>query len=188
MLPESTFLANQLLIAVPSLADPTFSRTVTLVCRHNAEGAMGLVLNRPSELTLGDVLSQMGIECDDPQRRGERVLAGGPVHTELGFVLHDGTPHWDSCLQIADDLHMTTSRDVLTAIARGEGPQRATLVLGCAGWGAGQLEQELADNSWITADYDPSLLFSLPLEARWEAAAGHIGVDIRRMTDYSGHA
>lgn len=188
MLPESTFLANQLLIAVPSLADPTFSRTVALVCRHNADGAMGLVLNRPSELTLGEVLSQMGIDCDDPLRRGKRVLAGGPVHTELGFVLHDGTPHWDSCLQIADDLHMTTSRDVLIAIARGEGPQRATLVLGCAGWGAGQLEQELADNSWITADYDPALLFSLPLEARWEAAAGHIGVDIRRMTDYSGHA
>lgn len=188
MLPESTFLANQLLIAVPSLADPTFSRTVALICRHDADGAMGLVLNRPSEYTLGDVLDQMGIADGDLRLRSERVLAGGPVHGERGFVLHDGDGRWDSSLQVTDGLHVTTSRDVLNALARGEGPRRATVVLGCAGWGAGQLEQELADNSWITADYDPALLFSLPLEARWEAAAGHIGVDIRRMTDYSGHA
>jgi putative transcriptional regulator len=188
MLPESTFLANQLLIAVPSLADPTFSRTVALICRHDADGAMGLLLNRPSEYTLGDVLDQMGIEDGDLRLRNERVLAGGPVHGERGFVLHDGDGHWDSSLQVADGLHVTTSRDVLNALARGDGPRRATVVLGCAGWGAGQLEQELADNSWITADYDPALLFSLPLEARWEAAAGHIGVDLLRMTDYSGHA
>lgn len=188
MLPETTALANQLLIAVPSLADPNFSRAVALICQHDADGAMGLILNRPSEYTLGDVLEQMGIAGGDPILLGERVLSGGPVHPERGFVLHDGEPRWDSTLQVTDGLYVTTSRDVLEALARGEGPGRVTVVLGCAGWGAGQLEQELADNSWITADHDDDLLFSLPLDDRWEAAAGRIGVDMRRMTDYSGHA
>jgi putative transcriptional regulator len=188
MLPETTPLANQLLIALPSLADPNFSRAVALVCQHDADGAMGLVINRPSEYTLGEVLEQMGIDNVDPALRERRVLAGGPVHPERGFVLHDGDPRWDSTLEIVDGLYVTTSRDVLEALARGEGPARTTVVLGCAGWGAGQLEQELAENTWLTADSDPDLLFSMPLEARWQAAAGKIGVDMSRMIDYSGHA
>jgi putative transcriptional regulator len=188
MLPDATPLANQLLIAVPSLDDPTFARTVTLVCQHDAEGAMGLVVNRASEYTLGDVLEQMGIEATDPLLRAQLVLAGGPVHPERGFVLHDGDRGWDSTLQVADGLRVTTSRDILEAIARGDGPRRVTVVLGCAGWGAGQLEQELAENSWLTADSDAELLFALPLDARWQAAAGRIGVDLMRMPDYSGHA
>jgi putative transcriptional regulator len=188
MLPETTFLANQVLIALPSLDDPNFSRTVALICQHDADGAMGLVINRPSEYTLGEVLEQMGIAAPDDALRERRVLAGGPVHPERGFVLHDGAPRWDSSLRVADDLCVTTSRDVLEALARGEGPALATVVLGCAGWGAGQLEHELAENSWLTADSDPDLLFSLPLDARWHAAAGKIGVDMSRMIDYSGHA
>jgi putative transcriptional regulator len=188
MLPEPTPLANQLLIALPSLADPNFARSVALICQHDGEGAMGLVINRASEYTLGDVFEQMGIYSDDLQLRGRAVLSGGPVHPERGFVLHDGDRTWDSTLRIVPGLYVTTSRDVLEAMARGDGPQRSTVVLGCAGWGAGQLEQELADNSWLTADSDAELLFSLPLDARWQAAAGKIGVDLRRMTDYSGHA
>lgn len=188
MLPETTFLANQVLIALPSLADPHFARTVALICQHDADGAMGLVINRPSEYTLGEVLEQMGIAAEDADLRERRVLAGGPVHPERGFVLHDGGPRWDSSLRVADDLCVTTSRDVLEALARGEGPALATVVLGCAGWGAGQLEHELSENSWLNADSDPDLLFSLPLEARWHAAAGKIGVDMSRMIDYSGHA
>ncbi len=189
MLPETTLLfANQLLIALPSLADPHFSRAVALICQHDDEGAMGLVINRPSEYTLGEVFEQMGIQSEDPQLRERQVLSGGPVHPERGFVLHDGGRSWDSSLEIADGLYVTTSRDVLEAIARGDGPTQSTIVLGCAGWGAGQLEQELTENSWLTADSDPELLFALPLDARWQAAAGRIGVDLSRVTDYSGHA
>ncbi len=188
MLPDPTPLANQLLIALPSLSDPHFARSVALICQHDDEGAMGLVINRPSEYTLGDVFEQMGISSDDPQLCARAVLAGGPVHPERGFVLHDGDRIWDSSMRIVPGLYITTSRDVLEAIARGEGPLRSTIVLGCAGWGAGQLEQELTDNSWLTADSDAELLFAMPLDARWRAAAGKIGVDLRLMTDYSGHA
>ena len=188
MLPETTPLANQLLIALPSLADPNFSRAVALICQHDADGAMGLVINRPSEYTLGEVLEQMGIATQDHDLRERQVLAGGPVHPERGFVLHDGWRTWDSSLRIADGLYVTTSRDVLEAIVAGDGPSRLAVVLGCAGWGAGQLEQELAENAWLTVDSDPELLFALPLETRWQAAAGKIGVDMSRVTDYSGHA
>lgn len=188
MLPDPTPLANQLLIALPSLADPNFARTVSLICQHDADGAMGLVVNRPSEYTLGEVLEQMGISADDPRLRERQVLAGGPVHPERGFVLHDGGRRWDSTLEIVQGLYVTTSRDVLEALAQGDGPGRCTVVLGCAGWGAGQLEQELSENAWLTAESDPEVLFSLPLDARWQAAAGRIGVDLMRMTDYSGHA
>ena len=188
MLPDPTPLANQLLIALPSLADPNFFRTVSLICQHDADGAMGLVVNRASEYTLGEVFEQMGIAAEDLVLRERQVLTGGPVHPERGFVLHDGARRWDSTLEIADGLYVTTSRDVLEALARGDGPARCTIVLGCAGWGAGQLEQELIDNAWLTVESDPEVLFSLPLDARWQAAAGRIGVDLMRITDYSGHA
>jgi putative transcriptional regulator len=183
-----TPLANQLLIAMPALSDPHFARGVALVCQHDAEGAMGVVVNRPSEYTLGDVLEQMGIETGDEGLRGRLVLSGGPVHPERGFVVHDGNGQWDSSLPIADNLHVTTSRDILEAMARGTGPEHALVALGCAGWGAGQLEQELIEDSWLTAPADTRLLFGTPLEARWQAAAGLIGVDMSRLADYSGHA
>lgn len=181
-------LANQLLVALPALGDPQFARSVTLVCQHDAEGAMGVMVNRASEYTLGEVLRQMGIDCDDEALRAQPVLAGGPVHPERGFVLHDGEGTWDSTLAIADGLSVTTSRDVLEAIARGDGPAHALVALGCAGWGAGQLEQELVENSWLTVPADADLLFTVPLPLRWQAAAGRLGVDLAHMADYSGHA
>lgn len=180
--------ANQLLIALPALADPNFSRSVTLICQHDADGAMGLVVNRSSEYTLGDVLQQMQIEGGGDALRARSVLAGGPVHPERGFVLHDGAREWDSTLAIADGLYVTTSRDILEAMARGDGPDNATVALGCAGWGAGQLEFELGENSWLTAPADTALLFGTPLEQRWQRAAAAIGVDMARMADYAGHA
>jgi putative transcriptional regulator len=181
-------LANQLLVALPTLADPNFAKAVALVCQHDDEGAMGVVVNRASEYTLGEVFRQMGIDSDDAGLNARPVLAGGPVHPERGFVLHDGGREWDSTLAIADGLYVTTSRDVLEAMARGEGPASATVALGCAGWGAGQLEHELVENSWLTVPADAEVLFALPLEARWQAAAGRIGVDLARIADYSGHA
>lgn len=185
---SATPLASRLLIALPALADPHFARSVALICQHDDDGAMGVVVNRASEYTLGDVLQQMGIASDDEKLRSQIVLAGGPVHPERGFVLHDGDRAWDSTLSVADNLSLTTSRDILEAMARGEGPSHAVIALGCAGWGAGQLEQELTEDSWLTVPADADLLFRLPLDARWQAAAGKLGVDLLNMTDYSGHA
>ncbi len=185
---DAVSFANQLLIALPALSDPHFARSVTLICQHDADGAMGIVVNRRSEYTLGDVLEQMQIEGGGEALRAQAVLAGGPVHPERGFVLHDGDARWDSSLAISHGLYVSTSRDILEAMARGEGPAHATVALGCAGWGAGQLEFELGENSWLTAPADPALLFDMPVEERWQGAAGRIGVDMARMADYSGHA
>src|SRR5690606_6224013 len=129
---ETRSLESQVLIALPTLADPNFSRSVTLVCQHDAEGAMGVVVNRAAEYTLGDVFSQMEIACDDAPLRARHVLAGGPVHPERGFVVHDGEGRFDSSLRVGPGLHVTTSRDVLEAIASGEGPANAVVALGCA--------------------------------------------------------
>jgi len=179
---------NQLLIALPALHDPHFARSVALICQHDEEGAMGVVVNRASEYTLGDVLAQMNLEVHDRALGSQIVLNGGPVHPERGFVLHDGDRQWDSTLAIGNGLSLTTSRDILEAMAEGAGPAQVVVALGCAGWGAGQLEYELGENSWLTAPADNELLFALPLEQRWHAAGGRIGVDITRVTDYSGHA
>ena len=179
---------NNLLIALPSLQDSDFARSVTLICQHDGDGAMGVVVNRPSEYTLGEVLAQMNLETRDPVLRDQIVLSGGPVHPERGFVLHDGVRQWDSTLAIGGGLALTTSRDILEAMAEGAGPEHVVLALGCAGWGAGQLEYELGENSWLTAPADTELLFALPLEQRWQAAGGRLGIDITRVTDYSGHA
>ncbi len=180
--------SNQLLIALPALDDPNFSRSVALICQHDDEGAMGVVVNRASEYSLGDVLAQMNLETQDPALASQIVLNGGPVHPERGFVLHDGERQWDSTLAIGGGLALTTSRDILEAMAEGKGPEHVVVALGCAGWGAGQLEYELGENSWLTAPADVELLFALPLEQRWQAAGGRLGIDITRVTDYSGHA
>lgn len=183
-----TPLANQLLVALPALTDPHFARCVTLVCQHDTDGAMGVVVNRASEYTLGDVLQQMGIEGGGEALRAQVVLAGGPVHPERGFVLHDGERAWDSTMPIVDGLSVTTSRDILEAMARGDGPAHAVVALGCAGWGAGQLEQELTEDTWLTVPADTELLFATPLEQRWQAAAGRIGIDMANLAAHSGHA
>ncbi|GGK12136.1 YqgE/AlgH family protein [Luteimonas terricola] len=188
MSPQSTPLANQLLVALPSLADPHFARTVSLLCQHDAGGAMGVVVNRRSDYTLGEIFSQMGIACENDVLCATPVLAGGPVHPERGFVIHDGERGWDSSLTVADGLRVTTSRDVLEAMARGDGPGRAVVALGCAGWSAGQLDAELGENSWLTVPSDDEILYALPLDARWQAAAGSIGVDLAHMPGYAGHA
>lgn len=183
-----TPLAGQLLIALPTLSDSRFSRSVTLICQHDEDGAMGVMVNRPSEYTLGEVLGQMGVDGGSDDLRAQIVLSGGPVHPERGFVLHDGGLHWDSTMAIGETLYLTTSRDILDAMAQGEGPRNAIVALGCAGWTAGQLEQELVDNDWLTVPADAELLFEMPLTARWEASAGRIGVDFARLADYAGHA
>lgn len=182
-------LANQFLIAMPGMDDPNFSGGVALLCHHSAEGAMGLVLNRASEYLLGEVMAQMGIGEVDARLAAQPVLVGGPVEPERGFVLHspDAGPYI-STLPISEHIHLTTSRDVLEAMARGDGPRHATVALGYAGWDAQQLESELREHVWLSVDAAPDIVFELPLPARWNAAARLIGIDPSALTSYSGHA
>lgn len=188
MIDTPTPLAGQLLIALPSLSDARFNRSVTLICQHDEDGAMGVMVNRPSEYTLGEVLGQMGVDAGSESLRAQQVLSGGPVHPERGFVLHDGGLQWDSTMAIGETLYLTTSRDILEAMAQGAGPEHAIVALGCAGWTAGQLEAELTENDWLTAPSDAELLFATPLDDRWAASAGRIGVDFAQLAAYAGHA
>ncbi len=185
---QTDTLKSQLLIAMPSLEDPNFSRTVTYICEHNDQGAMGIVLNRPTDLSLSDVLRHMDIEGGLGNAGEQIVYLGGPVEEERGFVLHSHSPPWDSTLAVNDDISVTTSRDILEAMARGNGPAHTLVALGYAGWGAGQLERELQENAWLSGPSDESILFELPPDQRWEAAARLLGVDVNLLSSEAGHA
>ena len=181
-------LAGQFLIAMPGMGDPQFTHGVTLVCQHNEEGAVGLLVNRPSRIRLGEVLEQMDLSCEQPDISGQLVLQGGPVQPERGFVLHSGTPSWDASYRIDMHWSVTTSRDILTAVAAGQGPRQAVVALGYAGWEAGQLVREIKDNAWLTAKASDRIVFETPLEDRWSAAADLVGIDVSRLAGYAGHA
>jgi putative transcriptional regulator len=181
--------AGHFLIAMPAMGDPNFARGITYLCQHSEEGAMGLVINRLSDYSLGDVLTQMRMSCEREEVAATPVLLGGPVQPERGFVLHDtGDRRWDSSYRVNAALTVTTSRDILAAMADGEGPKRALVALGYAGWGAGQLEQELRDNAWLTVEADERILFDTALEERWNAAVALVGVDPGHLASYSGRA
>jgi putative transcriptional regulator len=183
------YLSNQLLVAMPSLADPNFSHSVTLICEHNERGALGLVINRPLEMRMAEVLDQLSLKTDDARLRAMPVLGGGPVQRDRGFVLHRPGPQaWESTMPISDTLHVTTSRDVLAAMAKGSGPGPAVFTLGYAGWEAGQLDEELLQNAWLTVPCDDSLIFELPFEQRWHAAARLLGVELSRISTQAGRA
>ncbi len=181
-------LTNQFLIAMPALADPNFVRTVTYVCVHNREGAMGIVINRPLDLTLGEVLGHMDIDSENAEVHETPVVQGGPVQPERGFVLHQPAGAWDTVLHVEGGLSVATSRDILTAIAEGNGPTDALVALGYAGWGAGQLEREVTENAWLSGPADSSIIFNAPYHDRWESAARLLGVDIDRLSGEAGHA
>jgi putative transcriptional regulator len=185
---ESTPLTNQLLIAMPALRDPNFARGVAFLCQHGDDGAMGLMINRLSEYRLGDVLAQMNMQSEIPEVIDAPVLIGGPVQPERGFVLHSPSGDWESSFSISERISVTTSRDILLAIAAGNGPQHAVVALGYSGWSPGQLEQELCDNHWLTAPAAERVLFETPLEDRWEAAAALVGVNLIQLASYAGHA
>jgi putative transcriptional regulator len=187
-MPDSTPLTNQLLIAMPALRDPNFARGVAFLCQHGEDGAMGLMINRLSEYRLGDVLAQMNMQSEIPDVIDAPVLIGGPVQPERGFVLHSPAGDWESSFRISDQISVTTSRDILIAIAAGHGPRHAVVALGYSGWSPGQLEQELCDNHWLTAPAAERVLFETPLEDRWEAAALLVGVNMIQLASYAGHA
>jgi len=186
------YLTNQLLVAMPTLGDPNFSRTVTLVCEHNKDGALGIIINRPMEMAISEVFQQLDLTAQDIRLRDQPVLRGGPVAPERGFVLHpaatEGAPVYDATLAVSEKLHVTTSRDVLAAIARGEGPNEALLALGYAGWGAGQLEEEMRANAWLNVPVDEAILFRVPYSERWTAAMQLLGINSERLSSQTGHA
>lgn len=181
-------LTNHFLIAMPGLDDLNFHHTVTYVCEHSAQGAMGIVLNRPTDLHLEDILEELDIDPADGEAGGETIFLGGPVQTDRGFVLHSTERSWDSTLEITDGIAVTTSRDILEAIAAGNGPQEFLIALGYAGWGEGQLENELCANTWLSGPADKTIIFDLPPEQRWEAAASLLGVDLNLIAGSPGHA
>lgn len=185
---QTTSLANNLLIAMPSLADGNFSQSVTLICEHSDKGALGIVLNKPLSMKLSDVLTQMKLAPSSEQIAAMPVLRGGPVHTDRGFVLHRPGGAWDHTHKVSDTIQVTTSRDILAAMARGEGPSDAFIALGYAGWEAGQLEKELRDNSWFSMPVDARVVFELPFEERWLGAWRHLGINPTQLSLVAGHA
>ncbi|MCP1675135.1 putative transcriptional regulator [Natronocella acetinitrilica] len=181
-------LTNHFLIAMPSLEDPNFQRTVTYICEHNDNGALGIVINRPSEVTLGELLQHMDLNPIESGTAALPVYLGGPVQRERGFVLHSARLSWESSLQVSDDIAISTSRDILAAIAAGEGPEHYLVALGYAGWGGGQLEEEMAQNAWLSGPADPAIIFQRSNDERWQAAASLLGVDLRLLSSDAGHA
>lgn len=185
---ESSYLNNQFLIAMPGLFDPHFSHTVTYVCQHNQDGALGIVINRPIGMKLKDIFEQMGIQSELDGVLDTPVFAGGPVQQERGFVIHSPCERqWDSSISTADNIILTSSRDILEAIAIGDGPQQYLIALGYAGWGGGQLEREISENAWLNTPCGVAIMFETPVNQRWNAAAGQLGIDINRLTTPAGH-
>lgn len=185
---ETESLTGQFLIAMPAMTDPNFEQTVSYICQHNENGALGIVINRTMELTMGDVFGQMDIPASECICAKQYVHYGGPVQSERGFILHDRPNDWEATLAIDEHIGLTTSRDVLEAIARNEGPQRALMALGYAGWGSGQLEHEITQNAWLSGPADVDLIFSTPVEQRWSRAAGLLGINLTLLSREAGHA
>lgn len=185
---NSQCLTNQFLIAMPGLTDPQFARTVTYICEHSEQGAMGIMVNRPINVQLGEMLDQLEIVVTNTAVRNLPIYFGGPVQTDRGFILHSGESTWDSTLRISPHIHVTTSKDILEAIASGSGPSQVLIALGYAGWASGQIENELGANSWLSTPSASEILFNLPVEKRWRAAGRLIGINLDLLSLETGHA
>ena len=189
-------LTNQFLIAMPGMGDDTFRGSVIYLCEHNERGALGLVINKPIDIKLKNLFEKVELTLERPDLADEPVYFGGPVQTERGFVLHErlggegeeGAGHYNSTLQIPGGLEMTTSKDVLEALSSGAGPKKVLVTLGYAGWGAGQLEDEIRRNGWLTLDAAPEAIFDTPVESRYERALGLLGIDPRMLSQEAGNA
>ncbi len=181
-------LTHHFLIAMPSMADPYFSKTLTYVCEHNDQGALGVVVNRPIDMTLQALFERLSLTLKHKDLSDAPIYFGGPVQTDRGFVLHEPAGNWQSTLRVGDTVGLTTSKDILEAVGRGEGPQKLLVTLGYAGWSAGQLEHEIGQNAWLTVEAKDAILFDLPSEERLPAAMELLGVDYARLADSAGHA
>ena len=185
---EELQLQNQLLIAMPGMGDPRFKHTVILIARHNGDGCFGVAINQPSKTYLGDLFKHLKIPSKDVALSSVPVLQGGPVQPEQGFVVHDSEKSWENTLRISDDLAVTASKDILLDIANGSGPTNFVLALGCVSWSAGQIEQEMLDNSWLSCPTESSIIFDTPYPLRWQNSSLSLGIDVRLMSDSAGHA
>ena len=185
-------LADHFLIAMPSMLDPIFGGTVVYLCEHHAGGALGMIINRPTDMTMDVLFERLELSLEiSPHASSpaqQPVLFGGPVQVERGFVLHAPDESFSSSLKVSDEIALTTSRDVLEAVAAGHGPQRLIVTLGCAGWSAGQLEEEILRNGWLTVRADPAIIFETPIEERFVAAMQLLGIDPSHLTGEAGHA
>lgn len=185
---ESVNLTHHFLIAMPNMADPNFARSLTYICEHNEQGALGVVVNRPIEMTLGKLFDQVEIALHDPAISDVPVYFGGPVQIDRGFVLHKPAGTWQSTLSVTDQVGLTTSKDILEAVAAGKGPEKILVSLGYAGWAPGQIEEELGQNAWLTVPASVDVLFETPPERRFDAAMELLGIDLSRLSDSAGHA
>jgi putative transcriptional regulator len=186
-------LTNQFLIAMPGMGDGTFAGTVVYLCEHTEKGALGLVINKPIDIKLKNLFEKVELTLDREDLADEPVFFGGPVQTERGFVLHEGLGgddggHYNSSLQIPGGLEMTTSKDVLEALANGAGPKRVLVTLGYSGWSAGQLEDEISRNGWINVGAERGIIFDTPVEQRYDKALSLLGIDPRMLSQEAGHA
>ncbi len=185
---SSINLTHHFLIAMPSMADPYFARTLTYICEHNDQGALGVVINRPIDMTLQALFERLALTLEDGGMADAPIYFGGPVQTDRGFVLHQPAGDWQSTLKVRDVIGLTTSKDILEAVGRGEGPKRILVTLGYAGWSAGQLEHELSQNAWLTVEASDAIIFDIPSEERLPAAMELLGLDYARLADEAGHA
>jgi len=181
-------LSNHFLIAMPNLADPNFFHAVTYLGAHDDSGARGLVINRPSEMTLADLFEHLEIHCTRDEILELPVYDGGPVQTGQGFILHSPEQSWQGTFSTQGALSLTATKDILEAIAIGEGPREFLVALGYAGWGPGQLEQEMLENSWLTCAAEEEIIFHTPTEQRWTHAAELVGIDLTLLSTDMGHA
>ena len=193
---KSTSLKNQLLVSMPQLTNPSFHQTVSLICQHDDNGAIGVIVNRLTEHRLGDIFAQLSLPVSSLERTDQPVFEGGPVNRELGLVIHAGEEstsgknrhRWESSMEIGGGLWLTSSRDILGAIASGRGPENTIMLLGYAGWGPGQLEFEIRQNSWFHAPADHSIIFNTQIDQKWHQAAQLLGINYAQLSSEVGHA
>lgn len=184
-------LENHFLIAMPLLRDPNFNGSVTYLWKHDGDGALGLVVNRPSKLVIPDLMEELGISIKDAflaRLQGSSILTGGPVEQNKGFILHEAGTEWDYTLPVNDGVSLSMSKDILQEIADGGGPAQYLVALGCAGWDAGQLEQEISDNVWLTVPASTDLLFSTDYDNKAAAVAATLGVSLSQLASLAGHS
>lgn len=181
-------LTNHFLIAMPAMADPNFSRTLTYIAEHNEQGALGVIVNRPLDMTLTTLFERVDVPLHAGELAGQPVYFGGPVQTDRGFVLHRPLGDWHSTLEVTEEVGLTSSRDILQNMGEMGEPSEVLVSLGYAGWSAGQLEQELASNAWLTVPADLAILFELPPEERFAAALQCLGIDFTHLSEVAGHA
>jgi putative transcriptional regulator len=185
---DNVNLTDNFLIAMPSLEDPYFAQALVYICEHTENGALGIIVNRPLDMDLAGLFEKIDIKLENPALAKLPVYFGGPVQLDRGFVLHRPIGHWQSTLKVSDEVGLTSSRDVLASVGSAGLPSEIIVSLGYSGWDAGQLEDELAQNSWLTVPAKSSILFDLPPEERLPAAMQKLGISFSQLSDVAGHA